>query len=102
MMLNSAIAKEDRLSIRMSRDIKNRLGRAAAIRGQTLSDFVVTNLLPVAEDVIQKHQTVLVSERDYNSMIDALNYPPMPNDALLNAAKDYKKAVSAGDIIVRD
>jgi uncharacterized protein (DUF1778 family) len=62
----------------------------------------VANLLPVAEDVIQEHQTVLVSERDYSVMMDALNNPPKPNDALLNAAKDYKKAVLAGDIIVQN
>jgi uncharacterized protein (DUF1778 family) len=101
-MLNNAIAKEDRLSVRISRDIKNRLGRAAAIRGQTLSDFIVTTLLPVAENVIQGHQTVLVSERDYSAVIDALNNPPKPNDALLNAAKDYKEAVLAGGLIVQD
>jgi uncharacterized protein (DUF1778 family) len=101
-MPNSAITEEARLSVRISREIKNRLGRAAAIRGQTLSDFIVTNLLPVAEEVIQEHQTVVVSERDYGAMIDALNNPPRPNNALLNAAKDYKKAILAGDIIVQD
>ena len=90
-MPNSTITKEDRLSVRMSRDIKNRLGRAAVIRGQRVSDFIVTNLLPIAEEVIQEHQAVLVSERDYSAMMDALNNPPGPNDALLNAAKDYKK-----------
>jgi uncharacterized protein (DUF1778 family) len=86
----------------MPRDIKNRLSRAAAIRGQTLSDFIVANMLPVAESVIKEHLSITVSERDYETLMEALNNPPKPNDALMGAARAYKEAILNGDIVVTD
>jgi uncharacterized protein (DUF1778 family) len=102
MSASNLISKEDRLSVRMPREIKNRLSRAAAIQGQTLSDFIVANMLPVAESVIKEHLYITVSERDYEILMKALNNPPKPNAALLKAVKAYKESILNGEIIVED
>ena len=98
MPARSAIAKEDRLSIRIPREIKKHLVRAANIRGVTLGDFVIANTAKAADDIIQSHQLLELSERDYNKLMEALDNPPAPNSALMKAAMDYRKAVESGEL----
>jgi uncharacterized protein (DUF1778 family) len=102
MPANNAVAKEERLSVRMPREIKNKIRRAADLRGITLSDFIVSNMISTAESVIQEHGAVLVSERDAERLMAALDNPPKPNRALLEGARDYKNAILNGEIVVRD
>jgi len=91
MPARSAVAKEDRLSIRIPRDVKEHLIRAATISGVTLGDFVIANTAKAAVNVIQSHQLLELSARDYDRLMEALSNAPKPNSALLKAAKDYKK-----------
>ena len=102
MPARSAVAKEDRLSIRIPRDVKEHLIRAATISGVTLGDFVIANTAKAAVNVIQSHQLLELSARVYDRLMEALSNAPKPNSALLKAAKDYKKAVAAGDLIVEN
>ena len=100
MPVRSAVAKEDRLSIRIPKGIKENLVRAATITGVTLGDFVIANSAQAAVDVIQSHQLLELSARDYDMLMEALDSPPKPNSALLKATRDYKKAIADGDLIV--
>ena len=100
MPARSAIAKEDRLSIRIPRKIKEHLVRAATISGVTLGDFVIANTARAAVNVIRSHQLLELSARDYDRLMEALDNPPKPNSALLKAAVDYKKALADGDLTV--
>ena len=102
MPTRNAIAKEDRLSIRIPRDIKEHLIRAATISGVTLGDFVIANTAQAAVNVIQSYQLLELSARDYDRLMDALVNAPKPNSALLKAAGDYKKAIADGELIVED
>ena len=102
MPTRNAIAKEDRLSIRIPRDIKEKLMRAATISGVTLGDFVIANTAQAAANVIQSHQLLELSARDYDRLMEALDNAPMPNSALLKAAGDYKQAIADGDLTVGD
>jgi uncharacterized protein (DUF1778 family) len=102
MPTHSIIAKEDRLSIRIPRSIKEDLVRAAAISGVTLGDFVIANSATAAVNIIKSHQLIQLSTRDYDLLMNALDNPPNPNKALLKAAKDYKEAVTQGDLTVED
>lgn len=102
MPIHNAVAKEDRLSIRIPKDIKEYLIRAATISGVTLGDFVIANSTQAAVNTIQSHQLLELSARDYDKLMEALANTPKPNKALLKAARDYKKAVFDGDLIVED
>ena len=102
MTARSVITKEDRLSVRVPRGIKENLIKAATISGVTLGDFIIANTVKAATDIIQSHQLMEVSSRDYERLMEALNDAPKPNSALLKAARDYKKAIAAGDLIVEN
>jgi uncharacterized protein (DUF1778 family) len=102
MPTNSIAAKEDRLSVRVPKEVKNNLIRAAALRGITLSNFIVANMEPIAETVIQEYQSIKLSTRDQVRLMDALNNPPKPNKALIEAIQDYENAVLSGEITVED
>ena len=94
--------KEDRLSIRIPRDIKKHLMRAATISGVTLGDFVIANAVQAAVNVIQSHQLLELSGRDYEMLMEALDNAPKPNSALLGAARDYKQAIAERNLLVED
>ena len=55
-----------------------------------------------ATNIIQSHQLMELSARDYDRLMEALNDPPKPNSALLKAAEGYKKAIANGDLVVED
>jgi uncharacterized protein (DUF1778 family) len=102
MPASSAIAKEDRLSVRIPHSIKEDLIRAANISGVTLGDFVVANAMTAARDIIHSHQLLELSVRDYDTLMKALDTPPKPNSALLKAAMDYNNAITGGDLLIED
>ena len=102
MPASSAVAKEDRLSIRIPRGIKEDLIRAATISGVTLGDFVIASTSAAAVNIIQSHQLMKLSARDYDGLMKALDDPPKPNSALLKAAENYKKAIVDGDLTLEN
>ena len=102
MPTSSAIAKEDRLSVRIPRSIKADLIRAANISGVTLGDFVIANAATAAANIIQSQQLLELSARDYDRLMQALAKPPKPNKTLLKTAEAYKKAIADGDLFIED
>lgn len=46
-----------------------------------------------AHDIIEQHNSFLLSERDREIFFEALMSPPEPNEALKKAARLYKEAL---------
>ncbi|MBJ5941844.1 DUF1778 domain-containing protein [Salmonella enterica subsp. enterica serovar London] len=68
--------------------------RAAAIQQTNLTDFVVSNVLPVAQKIVDAAERVYLTERDTKMIMEILDNPPAPNEKLLAAAfalPDMKK-----------
>lgn len=83
--------KRERLEARVSPEQKSLFQRAAVLRGQTLSDYVVNIVQQDAEETIHKHDLITLSARDSRIFVDALLNPTGPNDALRAAFEDYKE-----------
>lgn len=84
-----------RFDTRLSREKKLIFEKAARLGGyRNLSDFVVSTVYERAQMIIQKSETILASQRDSEIFFNALVNPPEPNEALVSAAKQYKKMVS--------
>jgi uncharacterized protein (DUF1778 family) len=88
-----AVDDNERMNLRIRRDQKATLLRAAALRNTDLTDFVIQNALREAEAVIQEADHLKLSERDSLRVLDLLENPPAPNAKLLNAAKALPKSV---------
>ncbi|MCA1597405.1 MAG: DUF1778 domain-containing protein [Chloroflexi bacterium] len=83
--------KRDRLEARVSPEQKALFQRAAMLRGQTLSDYVVNIVQRDAEEIIHKHDLITLSARDSRIFVDALLNPRGPNDTLQAAFEDYRE-----------
>ena len=83
--------KSQRLMARISDDQKRLLQRAAEIRGQTLTEFVVSTAQEAATRAIVDQEVIDFSVRDSRAFAEGLLDPPPINAALRAAAKRYKK-----------
>jgi uncharacterized protein (DUF1778 family) len=88
-----AVDDNERMNLRIRRDQKAMLLRAAALRNTDLTDFVLQYALREAEAVIQEAEHLKLSERDSLRVLDLLENPPAPNAKLLTAAKALPRSV---------
>ena len=92
-MANAETVKQERMHIRLDTLSKQKLERAAAYAHKNLSEFVLGQALHAADELIQEHETLLLSEADWGVFLDALENPPKPNAKLKRAFAEYKKRV---------
>jgi len=86
---NTADAKTERLEARIPKNQKTVLLRAAAILGQSLTDFVLASATDAARRVIRESEILELSERDQAAFAETLLSPPKATDRLSRAARDY-------------
>jgi uncharacterized protein (DUF1778 family) len=79
--------KRDRLEALMPHLLKQRLERAAALEGLRLSEFVTLHLAEAADNAIQMHEMMTLTEEDTVLFVQSVLNPPEPNQALLDAAE---------------
>lgn len=84
-----------RLEARVRKEQKEKIERAAAIKGLTLSDFVRNSLDEAATKVIQDHEVIRLSAADSENFVNSLTRPAKePNLETLEATKLYKKLLA--------
>lgn len=76
----------DRMSLRIASEEKLLLMRAAALQHTNLTEFVIRNVIPIAQKIIEDNERLALTERDSLHVLDLLDNPPAPNDKLLAAA----------------
>jgi uncharacterized protein (DUF1778 family) len=81
------------MHLRLDAKTKRTLERAAAYEATSVSDFVLTNAVAAAERVIESHEKIVLSSRDWNVFYAALLSPPEPNKKLKDAARRYRERV---------
>jgi uncharacterized protein (DUF1778 family) len=81
-----------RLEMRLDRRVKTLIERAALLTGQTVTDFAVSNLLDSALATIERHQRLVLSDRDRDLFLNALDRPPKPMPDLLKAGRLHVQA----------
>jgi len=81
-----------RFDARLSVREKELFEKAADLGGfRSLTDFIIRAAKKRAEEIIQETEQILASKRDSEIFFNALLNPEPPNEALINAAKRYKK-----------
>lgn len=90
-MGQSAEVKRDRMHLRLDAKTKRTLERAAAYEETSVSDFVLANAVAAAERVIDSHEKITLSPRDWDVFFEALINPPEPNEKLKEAARRYRE-----------
>ncbi len=80
-----------RVDFRLSNEAKATIEKAAALAGQTLSDFAVSTLLEKAQQVLDARRVRTLSEKDAKIFLKILDSKERPNQALRKAAAWYKE-----------
>jgi uncharacterized protein (DUF1778 family) len=75
-----------RMDFRLSSQTKELIEQAAALTGQTLSDFAISTLAERARQVIQQESVRVLSRRDAERFLTLLDETE-PNEALRKAAE---------------
>lgn len=86
-------AKDRRIDLRLDATQKALLEAAAAVTGQSLMSFIVSNSLKVAQGVLQEYRASELSLADSEKFLRLLEDPAEPNDALVNAARRHRKKI---------
>ena len=89
-MPRPAVDDNSRLAIRLKPTEKAMLMRAAALERTNLTAFVLNTAIKAAESTIGRDETVNLTVRDSQRVMDLLDSPPPPNAKLLAAAKVLK------------
>lgn len=84
-MRRSSADETKRMTLRVSREAKAKLARAAALRNTDLTSFVTQTALREAEALIEAADIVRLTTRDHARVLELLENPPRPN-AKLRAA----------------
>ncbi len=80
-----------RLEARISKPQKTLFERAARLRGQTLTDFVIESLREAAVKTVEEHNVIKLTIEDQRRFVEALMNPPAPSAALKKAAARYRQ-----------
>jgi uncharacterized protein (DUF1778 family) len=70
--------KDDVIQIRASVETKAILNRAAALRGQKLSEFVLESARRQAEDALLDQRVFFLEPQAYDAFLAMLDAPPKP------------------------
>ncbi len=90
--------RSDRLSIRLEPDIKQRIEAAAALDHRSVTSFIIASAIESADRILKRDDTMQLSERDWETLMDAIEDPPKPNVTLKRAFANYKKAKIRSDV----
>lgn len=82
--------KAERVHCRVTPQNKAILKKAAALSGQDLTSFITAATLDRAAEVIEKHERIVLSEKDAEILWSALENPPEPSKTLKAAVAEYR------------
>ena len=88
--------KGERLVARISADDKTIIARAAALTGQSVGSFVLTQARKAALDTLEASERIVLNAAQSRRFVEELLAPPRPpSPALLEAAQAYRATVKS-------
>lgn len=85
--------KNERITARVTEQVKETLSSAAEIMGSTLNQFLIQSALEKAEKIIEKEKIISLGKKDAKVFFSSLEDPPEPNKKLKKAFVNYKEKV---------
>ncbi|MDD2850393.1 MAG: DUF1778 domain-containing protein [Desulfuromonadaceae bacterium] len=87
-------AADDRITARIPHAKRVIIERAASIYGATLNQFIVQTALDRAGEILEREETLRLSERDALTFLAALDNPPEPSSQLISALRAHNQLVT--------
>jgi len=83
--------RDSRLDLRVAKNEKDAIERAAALSGSSTTDFVRSTMLAAAERAVRAHQVLALTSEGAAAFVDAITNPPEPNDNLRALAREAQE-----------
>jgi len=83
--------KDERLEARVTRKQKKLIAQAAALRGTSVTEFVVASAQEAATEVIKDYRLLSLHGEAGEVFVNAVLNPPAPNEAARKAARRYSE-----------
>jgi uncharacterized protein (DUF1778 family) len=83
--------KADRLEARVTPEQKRLIARAAALRGSSVTEFIVESAQRAAADTIKDFEVLALHDKAREVFVNAILHPPAPNAAARKAAHQYRE-----------
>jgi uncharacterized protein (DUF1778 family) len=81
-----------RFDTRLSKEQKELFEYASNLGGyRTLTDFIISSAQHKANEIVERHRSIIASSSDQKVFFDAILNPPAPGKKLSSAAKRYNK-----------
>lgn len=87
-------SRRARIEVRLTASQKSDIRRAAALRGQTLSEFLLASATDVARQIVDEHTTIELTRQEQVAFVQALLDPPSAAPRLQRAVATYRKATA--------
>jgi len=79
--------KADRLDVRISREHKRLIERAALVTGQPVTSFVLSSALARAREALESESRTVLTEKDGKAFVRLLDAGRAPAAALVRAVR---------------
>lgn len=86
------MAATARIEMRCEQREKELLNRAAALKGMQTTAFIREHALEKAQHVIEEAERIELNAHSYRDVLNLLDNPPEPNDALRRAMRAHRAA----------
>ena len=90
---DGARTRRGRFNARISEEQRAVIERAAALTGQSVSQFIVSSAQRAAEQTVREHEIITLSTRDAAAVMEALLHPEPANDALRQAFARHRELI---------
>jgi uncharacterized protein (DUF1778 family) len=80
-------SRTDRIELRTTKAEKRLLTAAAAYERLDVTSFIMRNVVPAAQEAVNRAERIVLSDRDSARVLKLLDNPPKPTPALLAAAR---------------
>src|SRR5579883_617854 len=85
--------KADRLEARVTPEQKQLIARAAALRGSSVTEFIVASAHQAAAETIKDFEILTLHDQARDAFVDAVLHPAAPNEAARKAARRYLEQI---------
>ena len=85
--------RPDRINLRLDRDTRRKLERAAAYEQKTLTNFVIDAALEKAEAIHCENMAVTLTPAEWERLQRMILDPPQPNRRLRDAFAEHARIV---------
>lgn len=87
----TVLVEKERITARVSSNVAEILNSAAELTGTTMNGFVVQAALEKAQKIVDREKRTMITKNDAAMLLNLLDNPPKPNEAMQRAFKIYMK-----------